>query len=214
MKSPGESSSTGTGGGGLGFHTNLLERQGSIQGRERMIAHSTALESITAEVDSMSIGNTPCNTTGNAGNVISQVQIIPGKELFCVGISRLNCTPRCICLCRYYFWLETMIIIKIVSYPFYPLFWIYEFSFFFNFFSSPLKSGTNYGVELPGYEVSFRNCMPWFLTNSFYGLKLIDFSTKKYTVFCLLKTEFKAKKQFARNQDIQLSSWLHSRGLL
>ena len=79
LKSPGESSSTGTGGGGLGFHTNLLERQGSIQGRERMIAHSTALESITAEVDSMSIGNTPCNTTGNAGNVISQVQIIPGK---------------------------------------------------------------------------------------------------------------------------------------
>jgi len=70
--SDGESSSTGTGGGGLGFHTNLLERQGSIQGRERMIAHSTALESITAEVDSMSIGNTPCNTTGNAGNVISQ----------------------------------------------------------------------------------------------------------------------------------------------
>ena len=90
MKSPGESSSTGTGGGGLGFHTNLLERQGSIQGRERMIAHSTALESITAEVDSMSIGNTPCNTTGNAGNVISQVQITPGKELLCVGISRLN----------------------------------------------------------------------------------------------------------------------------
>ena len=86
MKSPGESSSTGTGGGGLGFHTNLLERQGSIQGRERMIAHSTALESITAEVDSMSIGNTPCNTTGNAGNVISQVQITPGKELLCVGI--------------------------------------------------------------------------------------------------------------------------------
>ena len=98
MKSPGESSSTGTGGGGLGFHTNLLERQGSIQGRERMIAHSTALESITAEVDSMSIGNTPCNTTGNAGNVISQVQIIPGKELFCVCelLSRLNCTLCCI----------------------------------------------------------------------------------------------------------------------
>jgi len=70
--SDGESSSTGTAGGGLGFHTNVLERQGSIQGRERMIAHSTALESITAEVDSMSIGNTPCNTTGNAGNVISQ----------------------------------------------------------------------------------------------------------------------------------------------
>merc|ERR1719273_1786648 len=62
-----ESSSTGTVG-----HTGALERQGSIQGRERMIAHSTALESITAEVDSMSIGNTPCNTTGNAGNVISQ----------------------------------------------------------------------------------------------------------------------------------------------
>ena len=95
LKSTGESSSTGTGGGGLGFHTNLLERQGSIQGRERMIAHSTALESITAEVDSMSIGNTPCNTTGNAGNVISQVQITLGKELLCVGISRLNSRTIC-----------------------------------------------------------------------------------------------------------------------
>ena len=105
MKSPGESSSTGTGGGGLGFHTNLLERQGSIQGRERMIAHSTALESITAEVDSMSIGNTPCNTTGNAGNVISQVQIIPGKELFCVCelLSRLNCTLHRGAICQFIF---------------------------------------------------------------------------------------------------------------
>merc|ERR1719431_2506953 len=74
--SDGESSSTGTAGGGFGLHPNLLERQGSIQGRERMIAHSTALESITAEVDSMTIGNAPYNTTtGNTampGNVTSQ----------------------------------------------------------------------------------------------------------------------------------------------
>ena len=75
--SDGESSSTGTAGGGFGLNPNMLERQGSIQGRERMIAHSTALESITAEVDSMSIGNAPYNTTtGNTvmpGNITSQV---------------------------------------------------------------------------------------------------------------------------------------------
>jgi hypothetical protein len=51
-----------------------------------MIAHSTALESITAEVDSMSIGNTPCNTTGNAGNVISQVSTdYSGKRAIVCG---------------------------------------------------------------------------------------------------------------------------------
>ena len=79
--SDGESSSTGTAGivgGGPGFLPNLLERQGSFQGcRERMIAHSTALESITAEVDSMSIGNAPCNITGGtalppSGNITLQ----------------------------------------------------------------------------------------------------------------------------------------------
>lgn len=48
-----------------------MERQGSIQGRERIIAHSTALESITVEVDSMSIGAGAggLGNVGNAGNV-------------------------------------------------------------------------------------------------------------------------------------------------
>lgn len=47
-----DSSSTGAG---------FLERQGSFQHRERMIAHSTALESITMEVES--VGNAPTGGT-------------------------------------------------------------------------------------------------------------------------------------------------------
>ena len=56
--------------------------------------------------------------------------------------------------------------------------------------------------------------MPRFLANSFLGLNfvvsvqawyiclnLIDLSKK--STFCLFKTEFKAKKQFARNMGIQ-----------
>merc|ERR1719420_1460589 len=46
-----ESSSTGTAG-----HPPPFERQGSFQDRQRIIAHSTALESITVEVDSLSLG--------------------------------------------------------------------------------------------------------------------------------------------------------------
>ncbi len=45
-----DNDSTSTGGGYYGH----FERQGSFQTRERMIAHSTALESITMEVDSVS----------------------------------------------------------------------------------------------------------------------------------------------------------------
>lgn len=65
-QSDGDSSSTGT----AGPHYPNLERQGSVQGRERMIAHSTALESITVEVDSMSIGGacTAVSASGQAAN--------------------------------------------------------------------------------------------------------------------------------------------------
>ena len=45
-------------------HTGALERQGSFQGRERMIAHSTALESITVEVDSMSVAGIGAGASG------------------------------------------------------------------------------------------------------------------------------------------------------
>ena len=45
-------------------HTGALERQGSFQGRERMIAHSTALESITVEVDSMSVAGIDAGASG------------------------------------------------------------------------------------------------------------------------------------------------------
>ena len=55
-------------------HTGALERQGSIQGRERMIAHSTALESITVEVDSMSVAGIGAGASGvSATNTSQQV---------------------------------------------------------------------------------------------------------------------------------------------
>ena len=63
--------------------------------------------------------------------------------------------------------------------------------------------------------------MPWSLAISFLGLNyifsvqvwniclnLIDFS-KKESTFCLFKTEFKAKKLFARNLGIQLRRAVH-----
>jgi len=65
-----ENSSTGTPG-----HTGALERQGSFQGRERMIAHSTALESITVEVDSMSVAGIGAGASGVSATNTSQ-QII------------------------------------------------------------------------------------------------------------------------------------------
>ncbi len=68
----------GTAGGLPGFN---LERQGSIQGRERMIAHSTALESITAEVDSMSIGPGGHVTSGNISSNASNNMMLEAADL-------------------------------------------------------------------------------------------------------------------------------------
>ena len=69
--------------------------------------------------------------------------------------------------------------------------------------------------------MALLNCMPRFLANSFLGLdyvfrvqvwynylNLIDLSKKKST-FCLFKTEFKAKKLFARNRCSQLRRAVH-----
>jgi len=66
-----ESSSTGTAG-----HTGALERQGSFQGRERMIAHSTALESITVEVDSMSVAGVGAGASGVSAICQTSQQIL------------------------------------------------------------------------------------------------------------------------------------------
>ena len=67
------------------------------------------------------------------------------------------------------------------------------------------------------------NCMPRFLTfglelcfkcsSLVYLLKFNWFEQKRNTI-CLLKTEFKTKKLFARNRGMQIRSWLHIRGAL
>jgi 1-phosphatidylinositol-4-phosphate 5-kinase len=63
-----DSSSTGTAG------NHQLERQGSFQMRERMIAHSTALESITMEADSVSIAATVSATAYTSNYLVENTE--------------------------------------------------------------------------------------------------------------------------------------------